>query len=117
MRRGASLVALMVAIASSGAALAAEIPGDLLAQSAPAAPSAAVGASSQVDEIIVTARRREEKAQDVPIPISVISGDDLANKGTVRIEDIGRLLPSTNNTYSNPRQNSIAVRGLGNNPA
>lgn len=121
LRRGASLVALMVAMASGGAALAGEVPGeapgDLVAQAAPTAVGAAVGASSQVDEIIVTARRREEKAQDVPIPISVISGDDLANKGTVRIEDIGRLLPSTNITYSNPRQNSIAVRGLGNNPA
>lgn len=116
--RGASLLAMMVAFGACDAALAAEDGGDLLAQITQTAPSPAVGNSSgEVDEIVVTARRRDEKAQDVPIPITVISGEDLSNKGTVRIEDIGRLLPSTNITYSNPRQNSIAVRGLGNNPA
>ncbi|MCR6632856.1 MAG: TonB-dependent receptor [Magnetospirillum sp.] len=113
--RGVSLAALVVALTCGGSALAAE---DEVAQAAPTqAPAAVDGSSGNIEEIVVTARRREEKAQDVPIPITVIGGDDLANKGTVRIEDIGRLLPSTNVTYSNPRQNSVAVRGLGNNPA
>jgi iron complex outermembrane recepter protein len=115
LSRGASMVALMIALASNGA-LAAGEEGELLAQAAPP-PASAIESSSQIDEIVVTARHREEKVQDVPIPITVLSGDALGEKGLTKIEEIGRLLPSTNITYSNPRQNSIAVRGLGNNPA
>jgi len=68
-------------------------------------------------QITVTARRRSERAQDVPIPIAVVSGDDLDETGRFRVEDLNEDLPSTNIEYINPRQSSIAVRGLGNNPA
>jgi len=69
------------------------------------------------EEIVVTARQRKEKAQEVPIPLTVLGGAALAATDTVRIEDIQQRLPSMNVAFLNPRQNSIAVRGLGNNPA
>jgi iron complex outermembrane receptor protein len=69
------------------------------------------------EEIVVTARQRKEKAQEVPIPLTVLGGQALAATNTVRIEDIQQRLPSMNVAFLNPRQNSIAVRGLGNNPA
>jgi len=69
------------------------------------------------EEIVVTARQRKEKAQEVPIPLTVLSGASLAATGTARIEDIQARLPDMNVAMLNPRQNSIAVRGLGNNPA
>lgn len=69
------------------------------------------------EEIVVTARQRKEKAQEVPIPLTVIGGASLAATGTARIEDIQARLPDMNVAMLNPRQNSIAVRGLGNNPA
>src|SRR5208282_863801 len=47
--------------------------------------------SGQIEEVVVTARHREEKAQDVPIPMTVLNGDDL---GLDRIEQIGTKLPS-----------------------
>lgn len=85
-----------------------------------ATPSDAPGvdqAGSGVEEIVVTARQRKEKAQEVPIPLTVIGGATLAATDTARIEDIQTRLPDMNVAFLNPRQNSIAVRGLGNNPA
>jgi len=121
---GASLFALTLALAAGQAAAADPAPQDPAAAEAPpqdfpapAGKAAAVTGGDGIGEVVVTARRRQEKLQDVPIPITVIGGDVLANAGSVRMEDIGRLLPSTNITVNNPRQNSIAVRGLGNNPA
>jgi iron complex outermembrane receptor protein len=71
----------------------------------------------QLATVTVDARRREENVQDVPIPIAVLGGDQLERAGQFRLEDLNEHLPSTNVFFSNPRQTSIAVRGLGNNPA
>src|ERR1700688_1973439 len=70
-----------------------------------------------LDEVVVSARRRAEKAQDVPIPITALSGSALDESGLYRIEDLNTRLPSLNAQFANPRQTSIALRGLGNNPA
>ncbi|MET0659776.1 MAG: TonB-dependent receptor [Steroidobacteraceae bacterium] len=72
---------------------------------------------SGIESVTVTARRRDESAQDVPIPIATLSGDSLERAGDFRLEDLNRSLPSTNVLFGNPRQTSVAVRGLGNNPA
>jgi iron complex outermembrane receptor protein len=71
----------------------------------------------RLQEVVVSARRREENAQDVPVPIAAVSGASLDQAGVTRLEDLNAQLPSTNIEFANPRQNSIAVRGLGNNPA
>lgn len=73
--------------------------------------------AAQLETITVDARRREENVQDVPIPIAVLSGKSLEQAGQFRLENLNEHLPSTNVYFSNPRQTSIAVRGLGNNPA
>lgn len=67
--------------------------------------------------ITVTTRRRDERAQDVPIPLTVVTGDALEAGGRFRTEQLNQLLPSTNIQYNGPRQTSFALRGLGNNPA
>jgi iron complex outermembrane receptor protein len=92
------------------------------ADSTSAAPDAAAAdsasfAETRADEVVVTSRRRAERAQDVPIPIAAITGADLAAAGQSRFEELNQRLPSTNIQFNNPRQTSIAVRGLGNNPA
>src|SRR5262245_16104934 len=73
--------------------------------------------SGDVSEVTVSARRRDENAQDLPFPIAAIDGNSLAASGRFRLEDLNQRLPSTNVQFNNPRQTSIAVRGLGNNPA
>jgi outer membrane receptor protein involved in Fe transport len=50
--------------------------------------------SSGLDEIVVTAERREESAQNVGIALSVLSGSSLADKGITHVDDLQNALPS-----------------------
>ena len=68
---------------------------------------------SEPDAIVVTARRRVEKAQDVPIALSVLSGVSLAQQATFSIAQITQLAPTLQFTSSNPRNTSLNIRGLG----
>ncbi|TLX73546.1 TonB-dependent receptor [Pseudomonas nicosulfuronedens] len=67
--------------------------------------------------VTVTARRREENAQDVPTPITTLSGDTLDKQRIYKIQDLQQALPSVNVAYIHARQSSLAIRGIGNNPA
>src|SRR3546814_5966524 len=52
------------------------------------------GASSDdAGEIIVTARRRDERLVDVPIAVTAISGDKLAKAGAIDITDVANMTP------------------------
>jgi iron complex outermembrane recepter protein len=70
-------------------------------------------ASSDIPEIIVTAQRRNENLQDVPIAVSAISATQLEMQGITNTLDIGRAVPSLTVTqtagYLIPR-----IRGVGN---
>jgi iron complex outermembrane recepter protein len=79
--------------------------------------SAAEASDDGIAVVTVTARRREEDAQDVPIPITAVDGKSLEPFGQFRLEDLNQRLASTNVLITNPRQMSFAVRGLGNNVA
>lgn len=68
-------------------------------------------------KVTVTARRREEDAQDVPTPMTVLGGETLETQRISRVQDIQQLAPSVNVAYMHARQSSISIRGLGNNPA
>jgi len=58
-------------------------------------PAAEAEAATFSDaEILVTARRREERLQDVPVAVSVIGGSDLAARGVVKLEDVSRAVPA-----------------------
>ncbi len=50
-------------------------------------------ATAQLDEIIVTGRKREESLQDIPVTISVIGGNDLAELNVLRQDDLAALVP------------------------
>lgn len=116
----ATLVFACAARAAAPLASAASVSGaDLSAPAGDAAdaPDSSDGAFSQIESVTVSARRVAEDVQSVPIPIAVVSGSALENAGQFRLEDLNQRLPSTNVQFGNPRQTSIAVRGLGNNPA
>lgn len=81
----------------------------------PAGTAAANG--SQLGTVTVTTRRREESSQDVPTPMSVVSGQNLETQRVYRIQDLQQLVPSVNVAYMHARQSSVSIRGLGNNPA
>ena len=59
----------------------------------PAPPGAAESAGTAVDEVVVTARKREERLQDVPITISVVSGEAIARANLVNVSDLAAQTP------------------------
>ena len=69
--------------------------------------------ASQPGEILVTARRRSEAVQDVPIAISVVTGDELERTGTYNIAKLTQVQPSIQFFSTNPRNTSANIRGLG----
>ncbi|WP_426994330.1 TonB-dependent receptor [Methylomonas sp. CM2] len=68
-----------------------------------------------LSEVSVTARRKEEKLQEVPIPIAVINRETLERDNVVSVQDFSRRAPNLGVTSANARQTSIALRGLGKN--
>ena len=70
----------------------------------PAANTAPTKAdASQLQTVTVTARRREESAQNVPTPMSVLSGQTLETQRVYRIQDLQQLVPSVNVAYMHAR--------------
>ena len=70
-----------------------------------------------LETVVVTARRREENVQSVPIAVTAVSGADLEASGTSQIQQLAFEAPGLVVVTPNPRQTSFAIRGLGNNPA
>ncbi len=66
-----------------------------------------------LSEVIVSARRREETAQDLPIPISVVTGAAVAESGSFNVNRVKELVPSVQLYSSNPRNTTLNIRGLG----
>ena len=67
--------------------------------------------------VCVTARRRTERAQDVPISLTAVSGDTLEANGISDVLKLNQLVPSLQILSFNPRNTSITIRGLGANIA
>lgn len=69
--------------------------------------------NSQLSEVVITSRRRIESAQNVPIPITVVSGAQVENSGAFNVNRLKELVPSLQLYTSNPRNTGINIRGLG----
>jgi len=70
-----------------------------------------------LDAVTVQARDRAEKLQDVPIPVSAISGQALERNNAVTVQDFAKLTPGLLVHAPNARQTSISIRGVGKNTA
>ncbi|MES2289387.1 MAG: TonB-dependent receptor [Pseudomonadota bacterium] len=94
------------------ASIAAPFP--VFAQADPASAEVSADAAGQEsDAIVVTARRRTETLQNVPIAISVLSGKDLTSSGSFNVQRIQQTQPALQFYSSNPRNTAINIRGLG----
>lgn len=69
--------------------------------------------AKELEEIVVTSRRRKEAVQDVPIPITVIGGAKVAETGSFNVNRLKEFIPSVQLYSSNPRNTSLSIRGLG----
>lgn len=63
--------------------------------------------------VTVTARRRVETAQEIPIPISVVKGSFIEDAGAFNVNRVKELVPSVQLYSSNPRNTGINIRGIG----
>lgn len=68
--------------------------------------------SSELQEVIVTAQKRTERLQDVPVPLSAISADTLVNNNLLRVEDYYSSLPGLNLTPSTQSATILSIRGI-----
>jgi iron complex outermembrane receptor protein len=70
-------------------------------------------AEEGLEEIIVTARRVEERLQDVPISITVLNQQQLENRNIVNSQDLAATVPSLSaNTNFGSDNSSFAIRGF-----
>ncbi len=70
-------------------------------------------APADTGEIVVTARRRAETVQQVPIAMSVIGGTTLADTGAYNVNRLTQLQPTLQFYSTNPRNSAANIRGLG----
>lgn len=65
------------------------------------------------ETITVTARRVSEDLQDVPIPVSVLTEDFIAESGAFNVGRLREIVPTIQFYSTNPRNTAINIRGLG----
>ena len=82
-------------------------------------PVADAATAIGLEEIVVTAQRREERLQNVPISVSVYNQATMDVQGTRSIDDIARLTPAVTFTRTannnNAESSDIAIRGISSN--
>jgi len=103
--------AILLASVCAGALVA--IPADAAAQDA--ADTAQHSEEPHGSDIIVTATRREERIQDVPLSISAYSQEELTEKGIVGYEGIGRETPGVVLNKPTANFNNFTARGIATN--
>jgi iron complex outermembrane receptor protein len=96
-----------------GAGLAALLSAPLAAQDAATSPPPDTAEDAQGHDIIVTARRRSESAQDIPLAVSVIDARQLDETGAFNVNRLQQLAPTLQFYSSNPRNTAVNIRGLG----
>jgi outer membrane receptor protein involved in Fe transport len=69
-------------------------------------------AMAQMEEIIVTATKRPERLQDVPVTVQALADEKLDELNIANFDDYIRYLPTVNSAGRGPGQSSIFIRGL-----
>ncbi|OXE37007.1 MAG: TonB-dependent receptor [Phenylobacterium zucineum] len=84
----------------------------LLALTTAAPAMAAAAADTQVEELVVTARKRDEALIDVPFSVNAMSETKMRDRGATNIEDISRNIAGFTVQNLGPGQSQIAIRGI-----
>lgn len=109
MLNGQSPLKLWLAVGASSAALGVAMPSQ--AQEAPQSQEAA----TRIDDIVVSARRRDETLQDVPIAVTVQTGEQLEERGAPDITALQRVTPNLTMQVSRGTNSTLTafIRGIG----
>jgi outer membrane receptor protein involved in Fe transport len=84
-----------------------------LALAAAFATAFSCGAQAQLEEVIVTAQKRQESAQDVPIAVTAFDAEALEAKQVNGFADIRFTAPNVTYTKANFTGNNFQIRGIG----
>jgi outer membrane receptor protein involved in Fe transport len=99
-------------------AVAAILGGAALAAHAQVHPAGATGAAASepggeaLAEITVTAQRRNERMQDVPISMQALTAHTLQQLNVTTFDDYVKFLPNVTSASNGPGQNEVYMRGL-----
>jgi iron complex outermembrane recepter protein len=112
MKVNPKISAAVAAILSAPTAIALAAPADL------DNPQASTGAAEEaagggLAEVVVTAQRRSENIQDVPITIQAITGAQLSQLNVTGFDDLLKYTPNVTFSGNGPGTGNIFIRGLG----
>jgi Outer membrane receptor proteins, mostly Fe transport len=65
-----------------------------------------------IQEIVVTAQKREQRLQEVPMAVSAVSGTQLEQRGITQFQDLLRNIPGVSFSGVEPGQSRYAIRGI-----
>ena len=119
--RGLTLIAHAVLLALCGAASAQETPAqeapapEAPAQEAPTGELQAEATTVGLETVVVTAQKKAENLQVVPISVAAVTGQDIADLQASRLDSLAGTVPNVQiGTFSNtPNTASIYIRGIG----
>jgi iron complex outermembrane recepter protein len=83
-----------------------------IAQGTPSSDADADSGSDAIQEITVTAQRRTENMQDVPITIQAMTGETLKQLNVTTLDDFIKYLPNVTQQSNGPAQSNLFMRGL-----
>jgi iron complex outermembrane receptor protein len=69
--------------------------------------------SKGLQDVVITARHRAERAQSVPVSLTVVDAKQIRNLGSLNLNQIKQLVPSLTINAYNPRNIGLDIRGLG----
>ena len=67
---------------------------------------------AQIEEVVVTATKREENVRDIPASITALSGEELEQRGAQETADIVKLVPGVNLTSTGDSPARVTIRGI-----
>ena len=78
---------------------------------APALASTALAQNPQLEEVVVTATKRAENLQDVPVSVNALTGDAMRSQNIMTFDDYVEFLPNVVSAGIGPGQKEIYIRG------
>ena len=103
-----------IVIAGITSGLVCMLPLTALAQAAAAAAGPAASAPSrEIATVIITAQKRKEDIRDVPLSVSVLSGEQLQAQQITTVEDLTRNVPNISfSSQGGPGLGTVEIRGV-----
>ena len=100
------LIVLFLGILTHGSARSSE------SSEAPSANAIDAKATDQLHEVVVTAQRRQENLQSVPLSVTALTGQNLEELGARNFSDYATMVPGVSFASGGPGLNRIAIRGV-----